>query len=661
MTRTAHSRALRLALSALIIVSTTVPFSQSALAAPPIGEVEPPTPREVPPRRPTPVDVAPPVVDVSPPDQLMPFTADAYPRQALFTEGVAPLRTTMLANGREALADRLIVRFKPTTTAADRLQVHANAGAAIKMAARPVGQISPTSYLVDVSGASSLQAAARTYRADARIEAVGPDTIVRANETPNDSRFSEQWGMSKIQAPAAWNRTHGGAAAGLVAVLDSGVDENHPDLANRVSSRKDFTGSSSGATDVKGHGTHVAGIIAAVANNSQGVAGVGYSIGLISGKVLDDSGSGSMSQVVSGINWASNYGATVINMSLGASGQGTWDDCDPSWYEDLFDVGANELRDAIGNAWNKGIVLVAAAGNGNSFQQWPGSCPNVLSVANTTSADTRASDSTFGTWVDVAAPGSGILSTAVGGGYVNMSGTSMASPHVAGLAALVRSSCGFSGASAAQNIVNRIKSTADPIAGTGSQWEAGRVNALNAVCFPRPQNVRAGTVGATSIQLLWTDTTPGETRFEVGYTPTGGGVFSSASLPANSQTFTHSVAPGARFDYQVRACDALGCSDWTNVLTLESNVRVLSVLRTGNGTITGSGIACGAGTTNDCSEAYTYGTVVTLTAKPFANTKLQQFWAFSHWEGACSGSTAKTCTVTMTASRSARAVFVDVS
>jgi thermitase len=129
--------------------------------------------------------------------------------------------------------------------------------------------------------------------------------------------------------------------------------------------------------------------------------------------------------------------------------------------EDFFDFGANELQDAINEAWSAIVVLVASAGNnGTSNQLWPASCPNVLSVADTMANDTRSPTSTFGTWVDVAAPGTGILSTAVPRGascatfatvafpFANCSGTSMAAPHVSGLAALVRSGCGLSSAPA---------------------------------------------------------------------------------------------------------------------------------------------------------------------------------------------------------------------
>jgi thermitase len=605
--------------------------------------------------QPAAAQVVSPTLSTAPTAQRMPFTADAYPRVSS-AAGPNVLKSIRLAStGDEVLADRLIVKFQPATTAAERLDVHARVTQRVPMAGRPVGQLTATSYLVDVSGAPSLEDAARAYRADPRVIGVGPDKIGQIDETPNDPRFSSQWDMTRIQLPAAWNRTHGGSGGGTIAILDTGIDETHPDLAGRVSYRKDFTGSSSGTTDVHGHGTHVAGIAGAVANNGQAIAGVGYNTWLLNGKVADDSGKLALSSLIDGINWATEYGAEVINMSLGASSEHFYDDCNPDFWEDALDIGVNELRDAIGDAWSSGVVLVASAGNkGNGFQQWPGSCPNVLSVANTTQDDSLASNSTRGTWVDVAAPGSGILSLAPGGGTATKSGASQAAPHVSGLAVLVRASCQLS---TPQPIVDRITSTADQIAGTGSLFRFGRINAFNAVCVPKPQNLHAGVVTSTSIEVKWTDMTPGEVRYELVYGPTGGPATTALTLPANTQSYIHpNVAPGASFDYQVRACDVNGCSDWSNKATVESNTRKLTVSRTGFGTVTGSGIACGS----DCQEIYSYGTAVTLTAKDFSNTKVGTYWAFDHWEGACSG-TVRTCTVNMTLNRSVRAVFVDLS
>jgi hypothetical protein len=286
----------------------------------------------------------------------------------------------------------------------------------------------------------------------------------------------------------------------------------------------------------------------------------------------------------------------------------------------------------------------------------------VLTVANTRSDDTRATDSNFGAWVEVAAPGTGITSTLAGGGFGSRSGTSMATPHVAGLAALVKAGCGLPGTP--QAVMDRITSTADPIAGTGTEWKYGRINARRATCFPAPQHLRSGSIGASSIQILWTDTTPGETHFQIAYGLSGGPATHSFVVPANTQSFTHfNVPAGARYDYTLRACDGAStddtCSAWTNNITLESNVKLLTVSRSGKGRVLGPGISCGTGTSNDCSEPMTPGTVVTLSELPYVNSKLGEGWRFDGWRGACQGSRSSVCTFTVNENRTVTAVFVN--
>jgi subtilisin family serine protease len=183
-------------------------------------------------------------------------------------------------------------------------------------------------------------------------------------------------------------------------------------------------------------------------------------------RVLDNNGSGTLVNVANGINFASTNGARVINLSLGGSGSST-------------------LQTAVNNAWNRGTFLACAAGNSNTSSTasaYPAAYPNCFAVASTTSTDARSSFSNYGTWVEVAAPGSSIFSTWLNSGYNTISGTSMATPHVAGLAGLLASQ----GLTNAQ-IRDRICSTADPISGTGSLWTCGRINAYRAVTGSAPQ------------------------------------------------------------------------------------------------------------------------------------------------------------------------------
>lgn len=244
-------------------------------------------------------------------------------------------------------------------------------------------------------------------------------------------------------------------------MLDTGI-ANHPDLSGRVVLARDFTNSQYGTADIHGHGTHVAGTVAANANNGVSVVGVAYSASLLNAKVLGDSGSGSFSSVANGIVWAADNGAQVISMSLGANL-----DC-PS-----------VIQDAVTYAWNKGAVIFAAAGNsGMNDAHTPANCKNVVPVGAVNSSDGRPNFSNYGPNVPITAPGAVIVSTGNNGGYVWMSGTSMSTPHAAGVAALIWASSYGTGN---QAMLNRLFSTADRIAGTGTLWVHGRINAEAAV------------------------------------------------------------------------------------------------------------------------------------------------------------------------------------
>jgi thermitase len=197
--------------------------------------------------------------------------------------------------------------------------------------------------------------------------------------------------VDAVDAVEAWGVTTGSGIK--VAVLDSGVASDNVDITPKVAARANFSNGKAGE-DNYGHGTHVAGIVAATANNTVGVAGVCPGCTILDGKVLNDSGVGSSSSLANGINWAVNNGAKVINMSLGVRASRT-------------------LETAVNNAWSKGVVLVAAAGNGsNQTKIYPGAYPNVIAVAATDNTDAKASFSTYGaSWVDVAAPGVNVYST----------------------------------------------------------------------------------------------------------------------------------------------------------------------------------------------------------------------------------------------------------
>jgi thermitase len=308
------------------------------------------------------------------------------------------------------------------------------------------------------------------------VEYAQPNYVYRALFTPNDPYFGSQWNLPAIHAPEAWDITRGTAAI-KVAVVDTGVDCGHPDLQGQCAAQVNYVDSNSGPIqDDNGHGTHVAGIIAAVMNNRIGVAGVAPGVKLVALKALDSSGSGDTTTVAQAIDAALTYGARVINLSLGGPND------DPT------------LRDAINRAYAAGALTVAAAGNsGTSTPVYPAAYDHVIAVAAVDGSLQRASFSNYGSYIALAAPGVGILSTYPGGSYAYLRGTSMAAPHVSAAAALVLSLRPDLGPDAVASILFQ---TADDLGTPG--WDPyfgyGLVNAYRAVraVAPAPPPVPAG-------------------------------------------------------------------------------------------------------------------------------------------------------------------------
>ena len=298
----------------------------------------------------------------------------------------------------------------------------------------------------------------------ATVNAIGQTTAV----TTNDPRLGGQGSLTTIRADEAWTIARGGPA---IAVLDTGVDHTHPDLSGKVILGPDIINGDANPFDDHGHGTHVAGIAAARTNNGVGIAGVAWNSSILAVKVLNADGNGSATAVASGIIHAANRGARVINLSLRSYST--------SWA--LITCPAVAYARFI-----KGSVVVVAAGNeGTSSVPWPSGCAGAFTIGSTTLADARSGFSNFGGYVNLAAPGSGILSTLPTGGcklcdpsgYGVLDGTSMATPHVAGAIAVLLSR--QPGLSAAQ-IEERLGRTAR-ILPAALQLGAGRLDLFEAV------------------------------------------------------------------------------------------------------------------------------------------------------------------------------------
>jgi subtilisin family serine protease len=267
----------------------------------------------------------------------------------------------------------------------------------------------------------------KALRADPRVLFVVPDAVVEASAwpadgIPSDPLYANQEDLEQVRVPEVWPTTTGDPSV-VVAVIDSGVDLTHPDLVgvNVVAPRNEMWNNSD-VTDDNGHGTHVAGTIVARTDNAKGIAGIAPGASLMPIKVLDESGTGFFSDILDGVDWARTHGADIINLSLG----GILEPAQVALIQPTFTA-----------ARAAGILVVAASGNsGSPIMEYPAGLHGVVSVAAVDGTDIQADFSTFNRGVDIAAPGVDIMSTTAGA-YEAESGTSMASPHVAGVAALI--------------------------------------------------------------------------------------------------------------------------------------------------------------------------------------------------------------------------------
>jgi subtilisin family serine protease len=315
-------------------------------------------------------------------------------------------------------------------------------------AAALVDELAAT-YRVKLGGARpNVKRAVERFQAAPTVAEASPNYYRYATATPNDPMFGLEWGLTKINCSAAWDREKGSPNV-VVAVVDTGADLDHPDLAAQLLPGNDLVDMTGVAPqpgwhfegdfltrdnvpqDEVGHGTHVAGTIAAITDNAVGVAGVTWFCRILPVRVLvrmvnnttgQVTGIGTSSDIAAGIRWAADNGAHVINLSLSGT-------------SDTF-----VERDAVAYAIAHNVVVVAAMGNeGDHALHFPAAYPDVVSVGAIDQSDHRASFSNMGPHIDVVGPGVGVRSTVWDNGYADFSGTSMATPHVAGVAALIRS------------------------------------------------------------------------------------------------------------------------------------------------------------------------------------------------------------------------------
>src|SRR4051794_29488571 len=305
------------------------------------------------------------------------------------------------------------------------------------------------------------------------------DSVVRSLGATDPMRPA-QWALDRVSFESAWALTRGHGVT--VAVVDTGVRADHEDLQNAVLPGKDYVSpGGNGWNDQNGHGTHVAGIIAAAASNGVGIAGAAPNVKILPVRVLDASGAGYSSNVADGVIWAADHGARVINLSLGGT------------------VPSAGTRTAIQYANSKGAIVVAAAGNGaqqGNQAIYPAAFPEAVAIAAVGPNLTRASFSNYGAYVDLAAPGVNIRSTYNSSrtAYADMSGTSMATPYAAAAVALAAAE---NPKMSAAGIRDALEATAIDLgpAGADAQYGRGLINPAAAVLRSVPKPPGYGTKG----------------------------------------------------------------------------------------------------------------------------------------------------------------------
>jgi VCBS repeat-containing protein len=296
---------------------------------------------------------------------------------------------------------------------------------------------------------------ADSLRALASVTNVNLDRTRVAEAAPDDPAYADQWALPKIGWDSARDAVMPAGSA-VVAVLDTGVDGSHSDLSGQLVAGTSVLEGGDPLVDPNGHGTAMAGIVAADTNNGRGIAGVGYAgVKVMPVTVLGADGTGQDSDIISGVVWAADHGADVILMSFSNPGYSA------------------ALQAALDYAWSNGAVLVAATGNdGSSTATFPAGSSGVVGVSSTNASDELASSSNYGADTFLAAPGVGIVTTQAGGGTTSVTGTSAAAAIVAGSAGLLAAADGSAGPGA---IVGRLARNADA-AGSAEQTGNGRVN-----------------------------------------------------------------------------------------------------------------------------------------------------------------------------------------
>ncbi|ARO87589.1 peptidase S8 [Nitrosospira lacus] len=459
-------------------------------------------------------------------------------------------------------------------------------------------------YIVDLPGNASEKAIAARLAHHPHLKFAEPDYLVTPDFVPNDPYYGSAWHLPKIGAASAWDGAQG--AGVTIAILDSGVDSAHPDLAARMVPGWNFYDNNSNTSDVYGHGTKVAGAAAAAGNNGVGVASVSGQSKIMPIRVTNTSGAGYVSMLAQGTTWAADRGARVVNMSF------------------ALIAGSSTIQNAAQYMKNKGGLVVVGAGN-SGINETYAPTTTLIAVSATDSNDAKASWSSYGNFVAVSAPGAGIWTTTRGGGYGAVSGTSFSSPVTAGVVALM-----MSAAPTLQNtkIESLLFSTAVDLgaAGRDPYYGYGRVNAGAAVkaavaavpvadTQPPVVSISAPLGGATvtglvPVNVTATDNT-GVTHVELRVNSTTVAIDTSAPF---GFTWDSTGTPNGMSNLVAYAFDAAGNSkastavavnvaNGTVTVAQDTTAPAVQIINPVAGSVSGSNVAISVNATDDSGAA----------------------------------------------------------
>jgi len=424
-----------------------------------------------------------------------------------FAQNVKPMN---ISGPVDYARDQFIARFTPGAPGQAIAALHAQNGTKLKRDL-PYGM-----KLIQVPPGKSVEDLVDRFNKNPNVEFAHVDAIAYASFVPNDSYYSYQWHFDNINMAAAWNLETGDPNV-IVAVADTGLNTGGSDTPFNLIPGYDFAYGDSDTRDLAGHGTHVSGTIAQATNNGTGVAGVAFGVSLMPVKVLDDSGSGSLSSIIEGIDFAVNNGADVISMSLGF----------PPGY-----VPGAGLQDAVTAAYNAGVVMVAASGNDSETAviSYPAAYEEVIAVGATDFNNVVSYYSNQGPGLEVVAPGGDTTVDASGDGYVDgvlqetfgsctrkgcefgyyfYQGTSMATPHVSGVVGLLLShgaGDGLNGSAKVEAVRNILHTTSVDLGANGwdSVYGYGLVDALAALEAVAPQQPECTTAAQCDDEVACT-------------------------------------------------------------------------------------------------------------------------------------------------------------